>query len=87
MKFLNRVIRWTEGGLEYEADPRHAELIIKQLGLEEAKEVATPGEKEEAPEDDEDDEELNPEDTGRYRAIAAMGESFGVVSGGPRRQC
>ena len=45
-------------------------MIIKQLGLEEAREVATPGEKEEITEVG---EELSPEDAGRYRAIAARG--------------
>ena len=33
---LNRVVRWTEQGFEYEADLRHVDLIIKELGLEEA---------------------------------------------------
>ena len=26
---LNRVLRWTETGITYEADPRHAELVVK----------------------------------------------------------
>ena len=30
---LNRVIRWTDAGLEYEADPRQAEKLIEELGL------------------------------------------------------
>ena len=34
IKILNRIIRYTERGFEMEADLRHAELIIKQLGLE-----------------------------------------------------
>ena len=29
VKFLSRIIRWTEKGLEYEPDIRHAELIIR----------------------------------------------------------
>ena len=36
-KILNRVVRVTPRGWEYEADPRHAELIVKALNLEEAK--------------------------------------------------
>ena len=32
-KILNRIVRCTSNGWEYEADPRHAELIIEQLGL------------------------------------------------------
>ena len=39
----NRVLTWTEGGLEYEADPRHAELIIAELGLVGSRPQVTPG--------------------------------------------
>ena len=28
-RILNRVVRWGPGGLSYEADPRHAEKLIK----------------------------------------------------------
>ena len=31
---LNRFIRCTEAGWEVEADPRHAELVVEQLGIE-----------------------------------------------------
>jgi hypothetical protein len=41
---LNRAIRWTESGLEYEADPRQAERLLEGLGLDEdCKSTATPG--------------------------------------------
>ena len=40
---LNRIIRWTSAGYEYEADARHAVLIIRSLGLELGKGVVTPG--------------------------------------------
>ena len=43
LRFLNRVIRWTEAGITWEADPRHAELVIQQLGLEGCHPVVTPG--------------------------------------------
>ena len=32
---LNRTLRWTAGGLEYEADGRHAQEIVGYFGLEE----------------------------------------------------
>ena len=32
-KVLNRVIRITESGWEYEADQRHGELIVEMMGL------------------------------------------------------
>ena len=43
MDLLNRVLRMTETGVAYEADPRHVELLIKSLGLEDCRLVSTPG--------------------------------------------
>ena len=45
IRLLNRIIRITDQGLLYEADPRHAELLAKSMGLEQCKPVATPGTK------------------------------------------
>ena len=42
VKILSRVIRWTDEGLEYEADQRHADLLIKEMKMEEVKGVGTP---------------------------------------------
>jgi hypothetical protein len=47
---LNRVIRWTDNGVEYEADPRQGEKLMEALGLDnealgldnECKATATP---------------------------------------------
>ena len=33
VRILSRIITWTEEGIRYEADQRHAEIIIRQLGL------------------------------------------------------
>ena len=56
IRILNRVVEWTEGGIKYEADQRHAEIIIRELGLNgESNSVGTPGER---------DTRLNPEDAG-----------------------
>ena len=43
IRMLNRIIRIVPGGLLYEADPRHAELLAKSMGLDDCKKVATPG--------------------------------------------
>ena len=44
IKLLNRVIEWTPEGIRYEADQRHAEIIIESLGLRDnSKSVNTPG--------------------------------------------
>ena len=46
VRILNKVIRLTEQGVELEADPRHVELTIRALGLEDAKISTVPGAKE-----------------------------------------
>ena len=40
---LNRVIRWTPAGLEYEADPRQVEKLVSECGMTDTNSVATPG--------------------------------------------
>ena len=35
MRILNRIVRWTEEGIEYEGDPSHVEICMQELGLEE----------------------------------------------------
>ena len=42
-RILNRVVRWTPGGLEYEADPRQCEKLLEETELEGANSVATAG--------------------------------------------
>ena len=42
VRILNRTIRWTTAGLEYESDQRHADLIIQQAGIGDCKAVSTP---------------------------------------------
>ena len=69
IKILNRVTRWGLHGLEYEADQRHAELVIKELELLTAKPVSTPSttEKEEKP----DEVLLSAGDSQKFRSVAA----------------
>ena len=44
VRLLNRVIEWTEEGIRYEADQRHAELILQDMGLKgSSNAVVTPG--------------------------------------------
>ena len=43
VRILNRIVRVTPSGLSYEADPRHVEILIKSLGVENAKSVSSPG--------------------------------------------
>ena len=39
---LNIIITVVDDGYEFEADIRHAELVVKELGLENSKSVSTP---------------------------------------------
>lgn len=44
MRVLNRIVRVCDDGLRYEADPRHAEMLIKAFNLNDGgKSVVTPG--------------------------------------------
>ena len=48
LRILNNVVRVTTNGIELEADPRHSEFVVKELGLENCKTTEVPGSKEEA---------------------------------------
>ena len=58
-------------GIQYEADPRHIEIIVEQLGLQDSKAVSSPGTKEEGKTQHDNEEKLSDKHTSRYRAIAA----------------
>ncbi len=41
---MNRIVTVTENGLDYEANPRQAEILMKDRGMDEGgKKAATPG--------------------------------------------
>ena len=48
VRILNRVVTWGEEGICYEADQRHGEILVRELGLEHSKPVSTPGTREDA---------------------------------------
>ena len=70
-KVLNRILRCNDDGWEIEADPRHAELVIEQLGLNDDKGIGTPGVSGADEEDNDDDYALTGEDITRYRGVIA----------------
>jgi hypothetical protein len=44
VRILNRIVTMTKNGLEYEADRRHAEFLMRDMGIDESsKGVVTPG--------------------------------------------
>ena len=69
---LNRVVRWCEDRIEYEADPRQVERLVAECGLEGANCVATPGVKP-AFKKLEEDTELPSHLTTAFRGAAARG--------------
>ena len=70
-KVLNRVIRVTRNGWEYEADQRHSDLLVKSMGLEEAKPVNSLGEDDKPWMAEEEEERLDASMSPGYRALAA----------------
>ena len=70
-RLLNRVVKVTREGWEFEPDQRHADLIVQELQLTGANGVTSPGESDTREKMDEGCMELNSRDTTRYRAIAA----------------
>ena len=76
LRILNRVISWTGSGVTYEADPRHAELLIQELQLDGAKGVTTPGSRDDVTKAMAENEETNNEplpaaQATQYRGFAA----------------
>ena len=42
IKALNRRLHWRKRGIVYQHDPRHADVLVKDLGLEHGNSVQTP---------------------------------------------
>ena len=70
-KVLNRVLRYTTEGWEYEADQRHGEILAKTMNLQDSKPVATPGEEDKPWLEQEEEEELGTAEASEYRALSA----------------
>ena len=70
IRILNRIVEWTTDGLWYEADQRHAEIIVKELGLESGK-MRTDVPSEKLAVNDEGDVELSPQMLKQYQAFTA----------------
>ena len=72
IRVLNRVLAWTPEGIAYEADQRHADLVVSTLGLQEPTGESTPGTREEVERMLKDEgEPLPPHAAIEYRALAA----------------
>ena len=71
VRVLNRILTWGSGGISYEADPRHAEIAVKELNLVDAKGVVTPGTKEEGTTKADREDKLAANETSLYRGQVA----------------
>ena len=70
-RVLNRVVRWTPEGWETEPDQRDVDLIIKDLGLQDARPVSTPGEPESKDDEAANSQLLSSSDASKFRGLAA----------------
>ena len=72
VRLLNRVFEWTPEGIVIEADQRHAELIVKDMGLaSDSKGMSTPGVKMRREEEEAEEGELPNDQSTIYRANVA----------------
>ena len=55
VRILNRILRLDEGGLSYEADPRHVDLLARSLNLTQCRRIGTTGYKKPVDDDVQDD--------------------------------
>ena len=70
IKSLNRIFEWSEKGIYVEADQRHAEILVRDLGFKgNSKGVVTPGEKN----GEIHEEKIDRERATMYRACVARG--------------
>ena len=76
-KVLNRILRWTGDGFELEADQRHCEMIIEQLGVKGSGGVTTAGCQNEEIETEEQEERLDASDVTLFRGLAARSNYLG----------
>ena len=67
---LNRVIRITPQGWEYEADQRHADLIIREAGVENKSSLTHPGGDKKTIDEEDDSLELQGLEATKFRGVA-----------------
>jgi hypothetical protein len=68
IRILNRIVTWREDGIHYEADQRHAEMIIRHLGLRDnSNSLSTPGTRVQS----DNEAKLGERDKTMFRAIVA----------------
>ena len=76
-RILNRIVRVTQEGWEYEPDGRHVEILVRELNLTEAKGLSTPIEDEKSWEKEENEEKLSEKEHRGFRALASRANYLG----------
>ena len=76
-KVLNRIITFTGDGYELEADQRHSEMIVEQLGVAGSGGITTAGCQNEEVESPEQEEKLPDGDITLFRGVAARANYLG----------
>jgi len=80
IRILNRIVTWTTSGIQYEADQRHVEICLQEVGLEDSsKPISTPIDRSakdsknrnSVVNSEADAELLNPSAATKYRGIVA----------------
>ncbi len=75
---LNRKLSWRNGVIEYEADEKHAQEIIRQMGLaDDSRGLEAPAEKMDVTECTEESEKMDIAEAKAYRGLAARGNYLG----------
>ena len=74
LKVLNRFVSVTESGYTYEPDTRHAEVLVRELGLEAAKTLSTPA----ADKRYESEELLDHERFKKYQSLCARANFLAI---------
>ena len=70
MTILSRRVEWKPDGIHYAADPRHVEILVKELGLNGKEHITAPGAKTpQVPE--EENPHLDPKAATRFRTFIA----------------
>ena len=71
VKILNRTLRWTQVGIEHEADLKHAGLIVKETETANMKKCKAPGITQGSKALEKEKEDMSNEEQTKFRSVAA----------------
>ena len=76
---MGRTVRWTHEGIEYEADEKHREELMRRMGLrKESKAVVGSVAREAGEGEGEEDQELEGEERAEFRGCCALLNYLGL---------